>query len=140
MKSPVLIYDGDCAFCRAACDWILHRSNPGTFEYLPCQSQERRDRFPAILEAECMDAMQLVRVDGTVLVGDKALPDILLRLNRWRWLARIFSIPGVTLIAPFAYRTIARNRMAISTLVTRKSAGGEATCSQDACDIPPRKE
>jgi predicted DCC family thiol-disulfide oxidoreductase YuxK len=137
MSQPVLIYDGDCAFCKSACDWIRARSDSEAFEFLPCQSDERRQRFPTIVESECMDAMQLVLSDGTVFSGERALPHILRQLRRWHWAARIFSIPGVSLLAPVAYRLIARNRMAISTLITRKSEGGAATCDDDVCSIDP---
>ena len=137
MSTPILIYDGDCGFCESACDWIRARSDAQAFEYLPCQSDERRDRFPAIAEEECMDAMQLISEDGTVFSGDRALPHILLRVRRWRWAARIFSIPGVSLFAPIAYRLIARNRMAISAMTGRKSEGTHASCADDGtCAIP----
>ena len=139
MTAPTLIYDGDCGFCNSACDWIRARSAADAFEFLPCQSEQRRLRFPEIPEAECMDAMQLVTEDGTVFSGDRALPHILRRIRRWKWAARVFAIPGISLIAPIAYRLIARNRMAISTVIGRKSEG--TGCSDDgACEIHPDRD
>lgn len=85
-----------------------------------------------------MDAMQLVLASGVTYSGDRALPHILRNLSSWRWVARVFSIPGITLVAPAAYRLIARNRMAISTLISRKSRDSDATCSDDSCSVEPK--
>ena len=100
---------------------------------MPCQSEERKARYASMEEHECMDAMQVVLPNGDVFAGDKALPHVLLRLKRWHWLAHVFSIPGVTLLAPIAYGLIARNRYALSTLIARK--GERAACDTDsACE------
>ncbi len=41
-----------------------------------------------------MEAIQLVLPDGRALSGAAAVPEILRRLRRWRWLAAAFSVPG----------------------------------------------
>lgn len=88
-----------------------------------------------------MDAMQLVLESGEVFSGDRALPHILSRLHRWRWVAHIFFVPGVSLIAPVIYRLIARNRMAISTLITPKSERGNESCpADDVCESDSQRE
>ena len=56
--------------------------------------------------------------DGRVLGGaDAAVPEILRRLRGWRWVAALFRLPGAGLIAPIAYRWIARNRYRISCAI-----------------------
>lgn len=123
----VLIYDGACPVCTAAKAWIERRAVPGAFEFLTCQSPERSRRFPALSEAACLEAMQLVLPDGAILAGDRAIPQILVRLRGWRWLAAIFRVPGVTRLAPRAYTWIARHRYAIShPLRGRADRGPEA--------------
>jgi predicted DCC family thiol-disulfide oxidoreductase YuxK len=117
-----LIYDGECPLCCAARDWVDRRAVPGTFEFLPCQSEARARRFPQVRETECMQAMQLVYPDGRVYSGDEALPHICLRLRRWRWLARVLRVPPISLMSPAVYRFVARNRQTISILIARKPA------------------
>ena len=75
-KKAVLIYDGNCPVCSGTVAWIKDREQTGAFEMLSCQSTEMSERFPSIEEAVCMQAMQLVLPDGTVLPGEKALPEI----------------------------------------------------------------
>ena len=120
MGSPVLIYDGECAFCQGGMRWVQRRALPGQLEFLPCQSPERRARFPWMAEEACLEALQLVLPDGRVLAGDAAIPEILRRLRGWRWLAVLFKLPGVGLFAPRVYAWVARNRYAISCALARR--------------------
>jgi len=70
-----------------------------------------------------MRAMQLVLADGRVLSGADAVPEILLRIRGWGWLARLFALPGARFLARRLYAWIARNRM---RLKCRVSSGGQA--------------
>lgn len=115
----VVIYDGSCRICAGTKAWIEGHAAHGAFEFLTCQDPERARRFPAVSEAACMDAIQLVLPDGRVLAGDRAIPEVLRRLRRWWWLSAAFSIPGVARLAPHVYAWIARNRYAISKVLPR---------------------
>ncbi len=114
----VLIYDAECPVCRAAADWVRRNAAvPGAFEYLPCRSAETRSRFPSITEAACLHAMHLVLPDGTILAGEKALPEILRRSPRYRRVAVLFRLPGAGIVSRFLYRAFARRRHRISRLI-----------------------
>jgi predicted DCC family thiol-disulfide oxidoreductase YuxK len=112
-----LVYDADCPVCRAAADWVRRNALvPDPFEYLPCRSAETRSRFPAIAEVACLQAMHLVLPDGTILAGEKALPEILRRTRRYRWAAIFFRLPGAGILSRLLYRAFARRRHRISRL------------------------
>src|SRR2546428_8826139 len=58
--TAVLIYDGECAMCRASALWLMRLAmSGGALEILPCRSAPRRARFPQISDEACMTAMQL---------------------------------------------------------------------------------
>ena len=116
-RTVVLIYDADCPACRAAADWVRRNAVvPEPFEYLPCRSAETRSRFPAIAEAACLRAMHLVLPDGTILAGERALPEILRRTRRYRWAAVLFRFPGAGIASRVLYRAFAGRRHRISRL------------------------
>jgi len=120
--SPVatLIYDGECAMCRASALWIMRRAmDGGALEILPCRSAPRRARFPHITDAQCMTAMQLVLPDGRVLAGADAMPELLRRIPRWRRVASLFALPGMRPLGRVVYAWIARNRMRVSCAITK---------------------
>jgi predicted DCC family thiol-disulfide oxidoreductase YuxK len=113
----VLVYDADCPVCRAYADWVLRNAvAPDAFEFLPCRSEETRSRFPTIAEAACLQAMHLVLPDGTILIGEQALPEILHRTRRYRRAAILFRLPGAGILSRFLYRGFARRRHRISRL------------------------
>ena len=113
--AAVLIYDAECPVCRAAADWIRRNAEaPDTFELLPCRSEETRSRFPAITEAACLQAMHLVLQDGTILAGERALPEIVRRTRRYRRAAFLFGLPGAGTLSRFLYRAFADRRHRIA--------------------------
>ena len=115
-----LIYDGECAMCRASALWIMRRAlDAGTLEILPCRSAPRRARFPQVTDEQCMTAMQLVLPDGRVLAGADAMPELLRRVPRWRWVAALFALPGMRPLARVVYAWIARHRMRVSCALPR---------------------
>ena len=118
----VLIYDGECPVCGKAVEWVTERAIPDAFEFLSCHSETLSGRFPAIEKAACLQAMHLVLSDGTVLPGERAVPEILRRLRGYRWAAALFRLPGAETLARVFYRWFARNRFHISKALAR---GGE---------------
>ena len=114
-----LIFDGECAICRGAADWVRRNAMPDAFEYLSCHSEELTRRFPAVAREACLQAMHLVLPDGTVLVGEKAAPEILSRLKarRHRWAAALFRLPGAEILSRAFYRWFAGRRHRIARLL-----------------------
>jgi predicted DCC family thiol-disulfide oxidoreductase YuxK len=110
MRPAVLIYDGECPVCVNAVEWIRGRSRTGGFEFLSCHSDTLPSRFPSINKEACLRAMHLVLPDGMVLAGERALPEILRRLRRYRWSASLFRLPGVLPVAGAFYRWFAKRR------------------------------
>jgi predicted DCC family thiol-disulfide oxidoreductase YuxK len=118
-----LVYDADCAMCRASALWLMRRAMAaGELEILPCRSGPRRARFPQIADERCMRAMQLVLPDGRVLEGADAVPELLRRIPRWRWAAALLALPGVRVGARRAYAWIAAHRMRISCALSDREA------------------
>ena len=119
MAAPAtLIYDAECAMCRASAMWLMRRALAGgELKLLPCRSSVRRERFPQVPEALCMTAMQLVLPDGRVLGGADAVPELLRRIRGWGWVAGLFALPPVRPVARRLYAWIAANRMKLSCAV-----------------------
>ena len=112
MEPAVLIYDGDCAGCRASALWLMRRALlVGMLDILPWRSGPRRERFPGVSERACMTAMQLVLPDGRVLSGAAAVPEILRRVRGFRWLASTVGLPPVGPLSRWIYGWVADRRM-----------------------------
>jgi len=116
-QKAVLIYDAACPLCSAAAEWVERRAAPDAIELLPCASIDRAARYPDIAEAACMQAVHVALADGSVHAGEAALPHVLRVMPRWRWLAWVFALPGMSVATPFAYRWVARHRYALAAFV-----------------------
>ena len=105
-----LIYDGECASCRAGALWIMRLAlSGGALEILPWRSAPRRKRFPQITDAMAASAMRLVLPDGRVLAGADAVPELLRRMRGLGWLATGLALTGAS-PARSLYGWVARNR------------------------------
>ena len=104
---PVLIFDGDCDFCRR---WIerWREASGDRVEYIPFQDRQVADRFPEIPRAACEQSVQFVDTDGAVYAG----ADAVLRALGHK------LPPGVLAVSEWCYRFVARHRTGFS-FVTR---------------------
>jgi predicted DCC family thiol-disulfide oxidoreductase YuxK len=113
-QPAVLIYDGDCAACRASAFWIMRRGLfLGELEILPWRAGPRRERFPAIDAGTCARSMQLVLPDGRTLEGAAAVPEILRRVRGWARLGRLPTLPVTRFAARPFYAWMARHRLGL---------------------------
>ena len=69
-SKPLLIYDGKCGFCKIWIDyWRMLTAD--RVDYAP--SQEVGEKYPQISKQEFSQAVQLVRADGTIASGARAV-------------------------------------------------------------------
>lgn len=106
-ERPVLLYDGDCAFCTR-CARVLERVGPDA-EIVAWQFTDLAEL--GIAEEQAADAVQWVQVDGTVRSGHEAIAATLSTAGRiWKTIGRMVLLPGISWMAAKVYRSVARNR------------------------------
>ena len=106
----MLLYDGDCAFCRAWVARLRQLDRSGSIAFVPAADRWDIVGLPMVGDDQLDRAMHLVTADGTVLAGARALPEILRYLPRHRWLRLLWGMPGVPWLADRIYSAIARRR------------------------------
>jgi predicted DCC family thiol-disulfide oxidoreductase YuxK len=114
MEKPTLIYDGDCAFCRAWIErWKLITGDRVAYE----PSQSAGVRYPEIPSETFKRSVQLVAEDGTVYGGAEAVFRSLAVVPEKRWMLRFYkTIPGAAPAAEILYRYVAGHRDGFFTL------------------------
>ena len=85
-RTPTLIYDGECGFCRESVGLVRRWDREHRLAIVPFQDQERVAAFGIPLTALAA-AMHLVLPDGRVFAGADAAPELLRLLPGKRWLA-----------------------------------------------------
>jgi predicted DCC family thiol-disulfide oxidoreductase YuxK len=109
----LLIFDGDCGFCttsaRFATRWVDRRHR---YDVQPWQ-QVDLERF-GLTEADCIEAAQFVRRDGTVVAAHLAIAEGLKHgAPLWRPLGHVVTLPGISWLAGRVYTWVADHRYAL---------------------------
>jgi predicted DCC family thiol-disulfide oxidoreductase YuxK len=106
-ERPVLVYDGDCAFCTT-CARVLERIGPDA-EIVAWQLTDLAAL--GITEEQATAAVQWVEIDGTVRSGHEAIAGVLNTSGRpWKIIGRTILLPGISWTAAKVYRVVADNR------------------------------
>lgn len=114
---PVLLFDGDCAFCTS-CARVIARIGPQA-EIVAWQLADLDEL--GITEERAAAAVQWVEVDGTARSGHEAIAAVLVSAGPvWRIAGRALLLPGISPLAAKAYRLVADNR--------RRLPGGTPAC------------
>lgn len=116
-QRSVVIYDGQCPFCRRLVAFARRRDGRAQFEYIAFQEPGIVQRFPQLAGVDLGDSVRLIESDGNVLAGAAAVHGVLRRLRFWRHLAWIYRLPGGAWLAQRGYACVARHRGFLSKYV-----------------------
>lgn len=117
-ERPVMIFDGTCGFCRK---WIVrwHESTGDRVEYLA--SQDRGERFPDVPQSAFDTSVQFIDERGARFERSEAVARCLAQNGAW-WsrllLVLLLRVPGLLMLADFAYKLVAANRGLSSCITT----------------------
>ncbi|MGA5819239.1 thiol-disulfide oxidoreductase DCC family protein [Kitasatospora sp. NPDC094028] len=137
VKDPVLVFDGDCAFCSSCVRWgeryLRQTLASGGWEAVPFQFADLAELDASAggrgeVSAERAEREVLwVTPGGRVYGGAQAVARLLMRSGGvWAYAGAALALAPVRPVAALAYRWVARNR--------HRMPGGTA-----ACALPARK-
>jgi predicted DCC family thiol-disulfide oxidoreductase YuxK len=110
---PILIYDGDCGFCRR---WILRWNSltRDAVDYAPYQEVQKE--FPEITLKQFQSSVQLVEPNGEITSGAESVyRSLAYAQKKWPyWMYR--NVPGCRPLSDRFYQVVARNRSTFSAL------------------------
>ena len=116
---PLLIFDGDCAFCSSSVRfgerWIKRMARAEPYQFLEL------DQYGLTTE-QCNAAVQFVATDGRVSSAHDAVSMVLRAAGKGWWLlGSLMRLPGIHWLSGVVYRWVARNR--------HRLPGGTAACA-----------
>lgn len=110
---PILVYDGDCNFCRY-CVLRWSHITKDRIEY--AAYQEVSAKYPEIPISNFQSSVQLILESGQVYSGAEA---VLQALNNRVLLWCYKKVPGFSLISETTYQFVANHRQHFSRLTRR---------------------
>jgi predicted DCC family thiol-disulfide oxidoreductase YuxK len=106
---PILVYDGECPFCRL---WVGQWQRHSADRIIYAPFQEVHTSFPEIPRKEFARSVYLILPDGTAYQGAEAVFQLLARSSRLGraslWLYH--HVPGFGRIAEWCYSFVAARR------------------------------
>jgi predicted DCC family thiol-disulfide oxidoreductase YuxK len=114
VSRPLLLYDGDCGFCRF---WVRRwrAAMRGAVDFAPAQAEAAR--FPQITEEAWTRSLQLITPEGALYAGAEAVFRTLAYAPGRGWALAVYQhLPGVRLVTEAVYRAIASHRNFFSGL------------------------
>ncbi len=115
MEKHLILWDGDCEFCRRTILIIRGKDRQGLFTDSPYQSAPSPPMTPE-LTAACERAAHVITADGKTLRAGRASLFILERIG-WGWFARLLALPPMIWFVEIAYRIVAQNRPLFARLI-----------------------
>lgn len=109
MKKHLVLWDGECGFCRRSVMWLLARDRYG---HLEAQSNQTAEISEA-LRAACQHAVHVIKSDGEILRAGRAILFCGTQ-TRWNRLARIGMWPVFLPFVEVGYAFVANHRGIVS--------------------------
>jgi predicted DCC family thiol-disulfide oxidoreductase YuxK len=116
---PILIYDGDCAFCSSTIRLLQRfmRTHP---PMEPFQFTEVSNY--GLTKQECATEIKFVDLEGDIHGGEAAFKKLFFEAGGvWRLFGGLLALPMVRQASGVVYRWVAKNRHSLP--------GGTPTCS-----------
>jgi predicted DCC family thiol-disulfide oxidoreductase YuxK len=116
----IVLYDGDCGFCRRSVDWALRRDRDRRLTATPIQSPTGEFLLADLTPDQRLREVHVINDDGRRSSGGAAVKDVLRALPSARGLARVVSVsPRMTQVG---YRFVANHRALFGKLRSPRSA------------------
>ncbi|MBT4429541.1 MAG: DUF393 domain-containing protein [Nitrospinaceae bacterium] len=114
----ILLWDGECAFCKNCIEWLLRLDKRGLILPVPYQEVPIPPMSKALRE-QCQRAIQLISPGQSPVSAGQAFLEILSLLG-WKKSATVMSAAPFVYAVEILYWLIARNRWLIGRLVKKR--------------------
>lgn len=112
----LILWDGDCGFCRRTAAWIMRHDRRHRFAAMPYQQAPSPPMTPA-LYAACAESVHVVKSNGEILRAGRAALFILENIGRAP--SRLLGLPPFIWIVEWGYRIVANHRILFSRVFFR---------------------
>ncbi len=121
MSAPaLLLWDGDCGFCRRSVEWVERHDTGHALRAMPYQ-QAPSPPMTQELRRACARAVHVITPAGDLLRAGRALLWVLERTGH-PVLARVLALPPLVWAVELGYWLVARNRRLASRVLFRRGA------------------
>ena len=114
LKQDVVLFDGQCNFCRSQIDILRRIDGRNRLRFLSLHDAEVVKNYPDLSYEQLMDQMWIVSSQGKRFGGAAALRFLSSRLPILWPLAPLLYLPGTLPLWQFLYQQVAKRRYKIA--------------------------
>ena len=125
-EADIVIYDGQCSFCRGHVERFARWDRAGRLAFLSLHDPHVYERFPSLDRDELMRHMVVMDRHGKKHAGAAAIRYLSRHLPRLWPLAPLLHLPGTLPLWQWCYGFVARQRYRL---------GGRHECTDESCHV-----
>lgn len=110
MNKHVVVFDGDCGFCKSSVNVIRKLDWLKKISYIPFQQEGVFNKYKFLTKEMCSKELFLILPSGKCYGGYDAFNRILLILPITFLFSWFFFLPGIIQVGKWTYKLIAKNR------------------------------
>jgi len=110
-KPLIVLWDGDCSFCKNSLEWVQKKNPQGDIQYLSFHEETAKKWREQIGLEALQKSMYVVEENETLYGGSEGFRILLSRIPRYKWLSFLMGLPLIKQCCQFGYSIIANNRM-----------------------------
>ena len=107
---PLLLYDGDCRFCRASARWIAKADTTHRLAFLPMHDERAQPHVAWVPESERFMSFHVIEAGGRAYSKGAAVIETLSLLGPTSWLGRLLRMVKATFVMDVLYAVVAWSR------------------------------
>lgn len=124
--AAVVIFDGECVFCRSQVARLARWDRAGQLAFVSLHDPVVAERYPDLTHDQMMQQMYLVDRSGNRHGGAAAFRYLSRKMPRLWLLAPLMHIPFTLPLWQWCYRQVAKRRYKIA---------GKQACDGDTCEV-----
>lgn len=125
--SDVVIYDGQCRFCRGQVERLAQFDRRGRLSFLSLHDPRVTERFPDLTHEQLMEQLYLIEPGGDRHAGAAAIRYLSRKLPLLWPLAPFLHVPASLPVWQWLYQQVARRRYRWGKLAN--------DCDSGSCDL-----
>ncbi len=112
MKHLRVFFDGACPLCRKEIGVYRAADQKQAIDWCDVSTDQQEERLP-LPKQTLLARFHVQKSSGELVSGARGFIELWKQLPKWRWLARICSIPGLPPLLELGYRGFLRIRPAL---------------------------
>lgn len=121
LACATVYYDGACPMCRREIGYYREQPAVGPIEWIDISTPDASRLPPGVTREAAMARFHMTLPDGRTVDGAAAFLGLWLQLPKFRWVARLASIPPIPWLLEIGYRAFLVVRPTLQRLTRRRA-------------------